>query len=64
MSRSGAIGGLLLGLAVDFVRIIESSPADSIGTTSLVVTVLFFVGVGAVFGEKIIDNLFAWASWL
>ena len=63
ISSSGAIAGFFLGFMADFLYLIESSPTDHISIVGLAITILIFVGIGAVFGDKVIENLAEWLSW-
>jgi hypothetical protein len=66
LNYGGAIGGFILGLLVVGFYILKMSKAEfhDTSTVGLLVTIFIFIAIGALFGEKVITNLFEWCSWL
>lgn len=62
---SGAVLGLIVGCLVVGFYVLKLSKAEFHDTSKigLLVTVLAFVGIGALFGDKFMEKALAWLSW-
>ncbi|MEI6208559.1 MAG: hypothetical protein WCP20_17415 [Desulfuromonadales bacterium] len=61
----GILWGLVLGVFVIGAYVLELSPSEFRKTSKLglVIGVLVFVALGAVFGEKFMEKLGEWLKW-
>ena len=61
----GAVLGLIVGCLVVGFYVLKLSKAEFHDTSkiSLLVTVLAFVGIGTLFGDKFMEKSLEWLSW-
>jgi len=64
-SYGGILWGLVLGVFVVGVYVLELSPSEFRNSSKLGLAfgVLVFVALGAVFGEKFMEKLAEWLKW-
>jgi hypothetical protein len=62
----GFVIGSIIGVLVISIEILESSPSDFHNNSMIIylLIVLAFGAVGAIFGDKFMETLLGWLSWL